>query len=188
MSDGTAIAGALCVTLDLTANINMENYTPNFLSKYSISLPQPTVAFPPLKPFPQFSQMRTPDIGETGFFNRNLNVAGMATPDNKVIFSPTFQQTASPLQKKGLYFIESARNHMKQDDSWKKIEFTPEQEKWFKSLGDEYYSKMGDYTKQTLVSRILGGDEIPDAPFTPEQYKIADSIWNNMLSETSNKK
>jgi len=166
-----------------------------FLNRYGIQNPlsqpsylkNPTVGFPPLKPFNQFSQMRSPDMAETGFFNKNLNVAGMATDDNKVIFSPSFQQNATPLQKKGLYYLESARNHMKTDDSWKSIEFTPEQEKWFKSLGDEYYSKMGDYTKQTLVSRILGGDEIPNAPFTDAQKSIADTIWNNMMKKSTEK-
>jgi hypothetical protein len=156
----------------------MGNYTPNFLTEF----PSPTVGFPPLKPFQQFSPMRTPNMSEVGVFNQNPYVVGMATNDNRVIFNPSFEKTATPNQKKGLYFLESARNHMKNDNSWRNVKFTPAQEKWFRSLGDDYYSKMGDYTKQTLISRIIGGDEVPNAPFTPEQYKIADTVWNNMSS------
>jgi hypothetical protein len=137
--------------------------------------------FPPLKP-PQHTPypMREPYPTETAFFLGNPTVAGMAAEDGSIIFNPTWAEKATPQQKQGLYYLEASRHHMKTDDAWKDIKFTPEQEKYFKSMGDQYYSKLGDSTKQTLVSRLLVGDEIPDAPYTEEQQKIADKIWSNM--------
>ena len=161
----------------------IQNYKPMF--EYG----QPnSVAFPPLKPtkhtpFP----MREPYPTETAFFAVNPDVAGMATEDKHIIFNPSWAEKATPLQKQGLYYLEASRLHMKNDNSWMNVKFTPEQENYFKSMGDEYYSKLGDSTKQTLISRIIAGDEIPDAPYTPEQEKIADKIWSNMTSPKDKK-
>lgn len=151
-------------------------YNPQFSMDYGYN-----PAFPPMLP-PQHMpyQMRDPLPSEATMFINNPTVAGMATHDNKIIFNPSWAEKATPQQKQGLYYLEASRLHMKNDDSWKGIKFTPEQEKYFKSMGDEYYSKLGDATKQTLVSRMLAGDQIPDAPYTKEQEEIADKVWTNM--------
>lgn len=137
--------------------------------------------FPPLlapkhTPYP----MRKPYPTETAFFLNNPAVSGMAAEDGSVIFNPSWEEKATPHQKQGLYYLEASRHHMKTDNTWMDVEFTPEQEKYFKSMGDKYYSKLGDSTKQTLVSRMIAGDEIPNAPYTQEQEKIADKVWGNM--------
>lgn len=106
----------------------------------------------------------------------------MATEDMSVVFNPSWEKTANPLQKQGLYMLESARNYMKEDDSWKSMSLTDEQKKYFKSLNDPYYSKLGNETKQTLISRIIGGDEIPGVKYTNEQMEIADKIRKKMMA------
>lgn len=117
---------------------------------------------------------------EKRYFEQNPNVSGMATEDGRVIFNPAWEKNATDEQKRGLYMLESSRIFMRNNDTWKDVELTPEQRAYFASMPNSQYSRDENLAKQTLLSRIIGGDEIPNAPYTDEQRFLARKIGSAM--------
>lgn len=136
---------------------------------------------------PVGKNLRKPTLSEQSYLLRNPKVAGMATEDSKVVFNPYFQAIANPAQKQSLYAIESARNAMKTDDTWKQVQVTDEQKGFLTSLygqqfapSTNYYADNPDLAKQTVLSRIVGGDTMGNASYTNEQKALASKLVSKM--------
>jgi len=129
-----------------------------------------------------------PDPDTNKWFKANPNVSGMAMGAGLNDTSPNDPRTVmvnpysglSEEGKKGLILNERLRHYMAESDYEPEFEPTPAQIKFFE--GEEYGKPENrKYLKQTLVARILTGDESA-GDVTPEQVSAAEKLMKNFQS------
>jgi hypothetical protein len=108
----------------------------------------------------QFSRTRDLYPGEDEYFKKNKNVGGMATEDNYIILNP--YTNLNPEQQNAVKVNEAARLYMNQYGT-PNISLTKEQKDNFQGLGD-YATANPEIQKQTIIGRILSGDNTAGTP------------------------
>lgn len=129
--------------------------------------------------------------GYDDYFKSNPQVAGMAIgaglnespieQERSIIVNPYNQYMSDPVKRTGLIEVESARHLMDETKYSPSFEITEKQKEWQKGLGA--YANNDEAFKQSIVSRIIGGDDVPDA--TPEQISEAKAIQQKLNSTTN---
>ena len=120
--------------------------------------------------------LRSPYQSELQYFQKNLNVSGMATEDNRIILNPFINLTAQ--EKKSVFANEGTRLWLKQNNIVPDIALTKEQTQAFASTP---YGKDENALRQTIIGRIISGD--PSAlNVTEEQQNYANSIKNKVMN------
>ena len=113
--------------------------------------------------------MRDPHDSERQFFEKNPQVAGMASEDNKIVLNPFSK--LSEREKQAVILNEAARVHMRRGTiSAPKFALTPEQETAFAK-----YSHNPQDRASTIAARILSGDPSALKP-TPEQLQYVQQL------------
>ena len=131
--------------------------------------------------YPVLSEDKVP-AGIASYFKKNPQVAGMAwgggangsdASEPRVIIPNKFNAHMSdPERREGLIKIEAARHLMYETKYSPKFEIAPEQQQWRKELGQ--YATDDTAFKQSIVSRLMAGDEVPAA--TKEQRLAAEAF------------
>lgn len=117
---------------------------------------------------------REPSQSERDFFNKNPNVAGMASEDGRIVLNP--QSKLGPTERSAVARNEAARLWMRDNKVTPSFALTPDQKKKFEGTP---YAKDEAALKQTIVARIISGD--PSAGnVTPEQRQFSESIRGRM--------
>jgi hypothetical protein len=126
--------------------------------------------------------MDASNLGLDSYFKENPHVAGMAWGGGEngsdpksprvLVPNPYNEYMADPNKRAGLLKIEAARHIMGEKGYTPQFEIPMEQQAWRKGLGQ--YAKNDLAFKQSIVSRILAGDEVPNA--TKQQIAEADKI------------
>lgn len=123
------------------------------------------------------------DVGiDDSYFKNNPEVAGMAWGGGEngsdpasprvIVPNPYNEYMADPKKRSGLLTIEAARHLMGEKEYKPQFEIPKEQEEWRKGLGA--YATNDLAYKQSVISRIIGGDYVPNA--TIEQYEEAEKV------------
>jgi site-specific DNA-cytosine methylase len=124
------------------------------------------------------------------YFKENPLVAGMAwgggqngsdpNEPRSIVVNPDNLHMSDEQKKKGLYKIEAIRHKFHENDYEPTIEITPEQQKWRQTLGS--YANDDKALRQSIVSRIAVGDEVPGATEHQklEASKINDALERNL--------
>jgi hypothetical protein len=123
------------------------------------------------------------DVGiDDSYFKNNPEVAGMAwgagengsdpASPRVIVPNPYNEYMADPKKRSGLLTIEAARHLMGEKEYKPQFEIPKEQEEWRKGLGA--YATNDLAYKQSVISRIIGGDYVPNA--TIEQYEEAEKV------------
>jgi len=121
-------------------------------------------------------KVRGPYQGEDEFFKKNLNVAGMAAEDGRIVLNPYSKN--SPQEQKLVAKNEAIRLWMRDQKLQPKFNLTDAQKKQFEGTA---YGKPGNelHAKHTIIARILTGDpSAKDA--TPMQKKWAKSVMKRI--------
>lgn len=124
------------------------------------------------------------DKGLDDFFKNNQRVAGMATggpnklngvnsSERGIIINPYNQYMKDPRRQEGIIRLEAARHFMDEQNGKLDFPITPEMQQWrertFKKGVDPYYSN-DDAFRQTVVSRLVVGDDAPPVPKEIKNY------------------
>ena len=121
---------------------------------------------------PQGIQMRKPYKNELTYFEKNKNVAGMATEDDKVILNPYAK--LKPDEFQAVAVNESARLVMRQDQTMRPdFALTPEQIKFLDSTTYKTANQLD--RNSTIAARILSGDPSAGKP-TQEQSMFVEKL------------
>lgn len=115
--------------------------------------------------------MDAKELGLDSYFKENPHVAGMAWGGGEngsdpksprvLVPNPYNEYMEDPEKRGGLLRIEAARHLMGEKGYNPSFEIPKEQEAWRKSLGK--YATNDVAFKQSVVSRILAGDDVPNA-------------------------
>jgi hypothetical protein len=126
--------------------------------------------------------MDSKELGLDSYFKENPKVAGMAWGGGEngsdpksprvLVPNPYNQYMQDPDKRSGLLRIEAARHLMGEKGYTPQFEIPKEQQGWRKGLGQ--YATNDLAFKQSIISRILSGDEVPNA--TKQQMAEADKI------------
>jgi hypothetical protein len=134
------------------------------------------------------------ELGLDDFFKKNKRVAGMAwgagangTDVNEpasIVHNPYNKHMSDPIKRDGLYRIEAARHSMTKSPP-KKFKITPELQQWRENNfgADEPYRTNDDAFRETVVSRVIGGD-VGDMPVTRRIKREADKSWKKVTKES----
>lgn len=135
-----------------------------------------------------YPEVDSKKAGLDDYLKKNQHVAGMAwgggengsDPKSQrvVVVNPYNKHMQDPVKRRGLVVIESARHKMSETGYEPKFSLTPEQQEWRKGLGA--YSTDDKAFKQSIVSRLMVGDDVPGA--TKEQHADAKN-FNDILSQ-----
>jgi len=161
-------------------------------SIYNKQLP---VQFPERTPFPKnaygYPITSSQDAGVDDYFKKNQHVAGMAwgggengtdpASPRTIVVNPYNPNMGDPVKRDGLLKVEAARHIMGQEKISPSFGITPKQQEWRKGLGA--YATDDNAFKQSIISRLIVGDEVPDA--TKEQKKAADDFHGKYFSKDS---
>lgn len=130
----------------------------------------------------------------SAYLKKHPEVAGMAwgggendsdpTEPRSVIVNESNQFMSDPVKRKGLLKIEAARHKMSEADYKPGFTLTPSQQEWRKGLGEQYATN-DDAIKKSIVSRLIVGDDVPDA--TPEQLREAERFGAILQDEPAPK-
>ena len=126
--------------------------------------------------------MDAKELGLDSYFKENPHVAGMAWGGGEngsdpksprvLVPNPYNEYMADPKKRSGLLRIEAARHIMGEKSYVPQFEIPKEQQAWRKGLGQ--YATNDLAFKQSIISRILSGDEVPNA--TKQQISEAQKI------------
>jgi hypothetical protein len=129
------------------------------------------------------------ELGVDDYLKSNPHVAGMAwgggengtdpTEKRTIVVNPYNKYMSDPLKRQGLITIEAARHLMGETKYNPTFSLTESQQEWRKGLGP--YSKDDKAFKQSIVSRLMVGDEVPGA--TKEQ-KLEAERFLKLLEKT----
>lgn len=116
--------------------------------------------------------LRDPFQGELDFFNKNKNVTGMATEDNKIILNP--YSNLSEKQKDAVIKNEAARILIRSGKIEKpNFELTEDQFKFLENT--PYKNASEDDRRATIAARLLTGD-ISGQNATEEQMSYVSKL------------
>ncbi len=116
-------------------------------------------------------EIRSPYQGELQFFQKNPQVAGMATEDNRIILNPASGLTEQ--ERMAVAQNEALRLFMKQKNFSPDFDLTDEQMKFFKDMGAAYAkpeNKMA--ARHTILARIMSGDPSAGTPSDAQMQAV----------------
>lgn len=119
---------------------------------------------------PRYPNLRTPYLSELIYFLTAQEVAGMATPDNRVILNQ-FNNTAN---KDAVYANEDYRNFMRNGNQ-PNFTLTPEQNAFLNQTS--YQNAPLQDRQQTIAARQLTGDP------TGGRQTFEQNVFVNLLRE-----
>lgn len=123
--------------------------------------------------------LRQPYQSEVDFFAGNPEVAGYAAPDRRVVLNPVYELNDSMNQS--VHANEGIRHYMFDNGVNPPFFVQPHQQRRFESYGNKAYAENQMPAKQTIVARILAGDDSM-APYSPTQQKAARKVAYGLLS------
>ena len=122
------------------------------------------------------------ELGLESYFKDNPNVAGMAWGGGEngsdpksprvLVPNPFNKYMSDPVKRDGLLKIEAARHLMTEKGYNPTFDIPKEQQSWRKGLGE--YATNDLAFKQSIISRILSGDDVPNA--TKQQQDEAKKV------------
>jgi hypothetical protein len=126
-------------------------------------------------------------LGLETYFKGNPQVAGMAwgggengsdpKSERVIVANPYNKYMEDPGKRTGLLKIEAARHLMGEKQYDPSFDINPDQQIWRKSLGK--YADNDLAFKQSIISRILSGDDVPFA--TKQQMEEAGKIEEMLM-------
>lgn len=119
-------------------------------------------------------EIRSPYQGELQYFQKNPQVAGMATEDNRIILNPA--SGLSDQERMAVAQNEALRLFMKQKKFQPEFDLTDEQMKFFQGMGAAYAkpeNKMA--ARHTVLARIMSGDPSAGTP-SPAQMQAVQKL------------
>lgn len=119
-------------------------------------------------------EIRSPYQGELQFFQKNPQVAGMATEDKRIILNPA--SGLSDKERMSVAQNEAIRLFMQDKGFQPAFELTPEQMSFFQKMNADYAKPQNKMAaRQTILARILSGDPSAGTP-TKEQMQEANRL------------
>lgn len=119
-------------------------------------------------------EIRSPYQGELQFFQKNPQVAGMATEDKRIILNPA--SGLSDKERMAVAQNEAIRLFMNEKGFQPTFELTPEQMSFFQKMNADYAKPQNKMAaRQTILARILSGDPSAGTP-TKEQMQEANRL------------
>lgn len=117
-------------------------------------------------------EVRQPYPSENAFFRDNLDTAGMATEDGRIILNQFSNNT--PLEMRSVARNEAVRLWLRDNNIRPDFEITPDQQRLFS--GTEYGKPENiQQLRNTILSRVLSGD--PSAgETTPDQQRWVEMV------------
>jgi hypothetical protein len=118
---------------------------------------------------PKGIKTRKPYETELEYFKRNINVAGMATEDNKVILNP--YSNLDEKQYQSVAINEAARIAMRDPQNIPNFDLTEEQKRFLDTTS--YRTASETDRKSTIAARILSKDSSGGIPTSEQSMFIS---------------